>query len=57
MANQNKIKIKAFRNAIYQGYLENDKFSKIGALLTEDFLFCLSSWNKGSLDGPTFILF
>lgn len=49
--------IRDFRNARYQGEMQNGQPNGIGIVIDYNYLFCLAEWKDGLIDGPTFIVF
>lgn len=45
-----------YRNARYQGYFSADKKYGFGIVVDDDMNFYCSEWDKGQMNGMTFIL-
>lgn len=52
-----KIKIIDYRNGRFQGFLDEECYSGLGATLDDEFGFSLSYWKNGSMNGPCLFIF
>lgn len=46
-----------FRNARYQGEIENQLPHGLGIVIDQSLLFCLATWYKGTINGPVFAVY
>ena len=46
-----------FRNARYQGQIQELQPHGVGITIDDNHLFCLAKWNRGHIDGPVFIAY
>ena len=52
-----EINIIDYRNARFQGFLEDNHYHGLNAILNQDFSLFLSHWKYGVVDGPCFLIF